>query len=521
MILHMKKICTILAAMCLLPALLSAQDLVFDPSTYTTETMTYMDGASIKYRAYEGLVYVTNVEDAAYQSLNIYVPECAVNSSKGTPILLRNNVGGYMAAAPRGPQATDASGRALREGYVVCIPGTRGANSTVDVTIGTGKKASTETLYSGRAPKALLDLKAAVRYLRYNDALIPGDAELIFSDGTSAGGAMSSLLGATGNHPDYETALREMGAAPARDDIYACIAYCPITDLDHADMAYEWLYSCTNDSPRGLNETQKTVSKELSEAYPQYLNSLGLTNPFDGSKITSDNMRDYIKFWLIKSMQRARDEGAVIPEECGATFYQKPRGEGGPQGGRPQGGPGGNRGPEGPGGAGMGGPGPRQMVKEQGNIVVDIDMDKYLAYVVSTIMLKTPPAFDAMDVIGAGATNENKVFGDAQGNSVNFTSYAFGKVSGNCVVPEDIAKNVYLYNPLNYIGDAQAATAHHWFIRHGARDRDTSFNVPITLATKLMNNGYDVDFFLPWNRPHSGDYNLDDLFSWIKAKVHK
>ncbi len=35
------------------------------------------------------------------------------------------------------------------------------------------------------------------------------------------------------------------------------------------------------------------------------------------------------------------------------------------------------------------------------------------------------------------------------------------------------------------------------------------------LATKLINNGYDVDFALPWERPHSGDYDLDELFNWI------
>jgi len=520
----MKKKMIFAAALMLLSGMsIEAQDLTFDLTKgYTVETMTYLDGATVKYRAYEGLVYVTNVEDASYQSLNIYIPESAIEASKGTPILLRNNVGGYMAATPRGPQATDASGRALREGYVVCIPGTRGANSTIETTVGKGKKAHEETVYTGRAPKALLDLKAAVRYLRYNDAVIPGDSELIFSDGTSAGGAMSSLLGATGNHPAFEAYLEEMGAAPARDDIYACIAYCPITDLDHADMAYEWLYRCTNDGVRGLTDIQKSISEELASAYPEYLNSLGLKNPFDGSDITDENMLDYIKSWLIKSMQRARDEGAVIPDEAGAKFYEKPRGEGHPQGDRPQGARS-QEGPEGhgPGGAGMGGPGPRQMVKEQGNIVVDIDMDKYLSYVVSTIMLKTPPAFDAMDVIGAGATNENQVFGDDAGNSVNFTAYAFGKIGGAATVPEDIAYNVYLYNPLNFIGNPQAMTAHHWYIRHGARDRDTSFNVPVTLATTLMNNGYDVDFFLPWNRPHSGDYNLDDLFAWIKAKVHK
>ena len=31
----------------------------------------------------------------------------------------------------------------------------------------------------------------------------------------------------------------------------------------------------------------------------------------------------------------------------------------------------------------------------------------------------------------------------------------------------------------------------------------------------LMNAGYDVDFFLPWGLPHSGDYDIDELFAWI------
>ncbi|MDE5808364.1 MAG: hypothetical protein K2H76_09620, partial [Muribaculaceae bacterium] len=39
------------------------------------------------------------------------------------------------------------------------------------------------------------------------------------------------------------------------------------------------------------------------------------------------------------------------------------------------------------------------------------------------------------------------------------------------------------------------------------------------VATKRKNAGYNVDFFLPWNRPHSGDYNLDDLFQWIERTI--
>ena len=99
-----------------------------------------------------------------------------------------------------------------------------------------------DTIFTGRAPKALLDLKAAVRYLRHFDGVIPGDAEKIIADGTSAGGAMSSLVGAAGNNPAFDSYLKAMGAADVRDDVFASVCFCPITDLDHADMAYEWLY---------------------------------------------------------------------------------------------------------------------------------------------------------------------------------------------------------------------------------------------------------------------------------------
>jgi len=45
------------------------------------------------------------------------------------------------------------------------------------------------------------------------------------------------------------------------------------------------------------------------------------------------------------------------------------------------------------------------------------------------------------------------------------------------------------------------------------RDRDTAFPIAINLATKLQNAGVEVNFKLPWNRPHSGDYALNELFS--------
>lgn len=42
--------------------------------------------------------------------------------------------------------------------------------------------------------------------------------------------------------------------------------------------------------------------------------------------------------------------------------------------------------------------------------------------------------------------------------------------------------------------------------------------LPATSRREGRNVGKDVDFLLAWNRPHSGDYALDELFEWI-AKI--
>lgn len=154
----------------------------------------------------------------------------------------------------------------------------------------------------------------------------------------------------------------------------------------------------------------------------------------------------------------------------------------------------------------------------RGEYNVDLDLDTYLNYVVTTIRLKTPAAFDSEGVAGGRPSGENEEFGDSQGGTSNFTDYSLRKATGNAEAHISIVlqQRVYMLNPMNFIADPEAAKAPHWYIRHGARDRDTSFPVPVSLALKLQNNGMDVDFKLPWNRPHAGDYAIEELFAWIK-----
>lgn len=501
----MKKLIAFLFGACLASFASFGAPLSFDATQGVKSSLTYVDGTEVAFTAYEHLFYVTNVEDSAYQYLNVYVPAGATSR---TPIFLRTYVGGYMASSAARPQAGDASGRALKEGYVVVIPGTRGRNSTVVADKAYAKAhrgvKNGQTIYSGRAPKAILDLKAAIRFLRHFDKEMPGDAERIITDGTSAGGAMSALMGTTGNNPAYQALLNAMGAADERDDVWAAVCFCPIIDLEHADMAYEWLYNATDTRQQG-NADVLDVSNELKAQFPSYLNSLGLRLP-DGTPLNADNYLDFIRSELIRAAQIAKDAGADIPDSIGFSFSSSAGGmfaapiNGGmrqQQSGRP---------PRAPHEPRMGG-------KQVGEYITGLDMDKYLNYVVSTQPLKTAPAFDTKGVADQQASGENEEFGDADGSSVNFTEYAAAKTG--CALSDDTRQNVWLMNPMNFIGDSSTDVAPHWYIRHGARDRDTAFPIPLNLAVKLQNTGKDVDYLLAWNRPHSGDYALDEMFRWI------
>ncbi len=479
----MKRLMTIVVAGAYLSSATSCKNaagesdlLRFDPDKNGIEKIIELaDGKTVKCRAYENIYYVANVVDSAYQYLNLYIPESAYDHHEKVPVFLKTNVGGYRAAKAGTPSAKDATGRALQEGYIVVIPGSRGSNSQILTDNG--------EVYTGKAPAGLIDLKAAIRYLRYNHAVLPGDTDCIITDGTSAGGAMSALLGATGNHPVYEPFLEELGAASEQDDIFAAVCFCPITDLDHADMAYEWLYQGTNTKGRALTPEQIEISDELAALYPAYLNSLQLKTP-DGTLLTDSNYREYVKSFLIASARRAKNAGAEIPEDAGFIFDMDAH-------------------------------------SSQKENITGLDLDTYLEYVVSKQVLKIPPAFDAMNVLSSRATPENEVFGDQSGNAANFTDFSLQKATNNlnATLDPSIKEKVHIMNPMYYIGDSKSTTAPNWYIRHGAIDRDTGFPVPINLYTRLINQGYNADFELAWNKAHTGDYDLDNLFEWLNELI--
>ena len=473
----------------------STYSLDFDPdSNYTDNNTMTLNGQTITYRAYTNLVYVKHPVDTTYQVMNIYVPETYYQgkSMNGynvdtAPIFMPNMIGGYMAGLPASPgiNTQDSSGGlnatfvALSKGYVVAAPGVRGRNLQND----SGQ-------YTGKAPACIVDLKAAVRYLRYNAARLPGNVEKIISDGTSAGGGVSSLLGATGNSKDYEPYLMEIGAANARDDVFATVAYCPITNLDNADTAYEWWFHGINNysktevnfDPSGtikrtrvlstLTAEEIKTSDELKAAFPSYLNGLGLKDKYFTQLAVDANgdgtFKEYVKSYVMAAAQKAYNSGTITKVVIDSKY---------------------------------------PWIKMTGDEVTDID---WLAYCAHVGRIKAPPAFDDLGI----SSFENMEFGDEVIKAKHFTRYGYlhNTNSSNLMAETQIVK---MMNPMNYIGTKGATTSRYWRIRWGEKDSNTSIAIPVILAVKLQNSGYDVDFDMPWNQGHGGDYDLEKLFAWI------
>lgn len=442
-----------------------------------------VQGRAFSIRAWEGLPYCARPADPI-QCLNLYAPEVffsggSINgyTADNAPIFLPNTVGGYMPGPAAVPAVNDQGEpntvlQALMHGYVVACTGIRGRSSCSD------------GLYTGKLPALIVDMKAAIRYLRHNAGQIPGNTERMITSGTSAGGALSALAGATGNVAEYAPYLAAIGAADARDDIFAANCYCPIINLENADAAYEWQF-CGENQYHGwqhqgvLTNSEQAVSQELKALFPAYLNALHLTDdaghPLTLSPDGTGSFLDFVCAQVLRSAQRELDthDSAVrlthlaVP---GSAVEQQP------------------------------------FLRIQDGNAVSLDWPGYIHEITR---MKTPPAFDALDL----TSTENDAFASADGSPRHFT--AFSQTHSTVNGPLADTQSIRLTNPMHFIGHADNAP--HWRIRHGAYDRDTSLAIPVILAQMLRQQGLHVDFHLPWGLPHSGDYDLAELFGWIDS----
>lgn len=471
--------------------------LVFDAKNYESMSTT-VDNKEIKYRAFEYIPYVANPIDIDQQYMNIYVPEEYFNNgtvngynTQTAPIFMPNAVGGYMPSQAMTPKVENGKPNsilyALSRGYVVASPATRGRTN----------KAS-DGNFIGKAPAVIVDLQAATAYLHANDSTMPGNANRIITNGTSAGGAVSLLQGATGNSSDFQPYLQALGAATAATNVYAVSAYAPITNLDAADMAYEWSYKGItsfnkvtmgqgelpqanvggNTAPPqrtmqrvNLNADDVAYSNLLSEHFPEYVNNLQLHDSMGRvlklDKNGNGTFKNYVKAFIIDAANKAQAKGTDLSKH---TYLVRDNKTG---------------------------------------AIKDINWEAYNQFVSRS---KTPGAFDSR----SNDSGENSLFGTSNTNNNHFTiTAALHDTTPNQDVYVENAKIVTMMNPMNYLGSPAATNAQFYRIRYGTADSNTSIAIPLIVGTRAQNLGYKVDMATPFDVDHSGDYDLDELFNWM------
>jgi hypothetical protein len=462
--------------------------LMFPKNNFTEETKTVKTTTGEKkviYRSYVHIPYVANPVDKDYQSMNVSVPirvDDVEIDAKNAPILFNISVGGYMSVnnvrdgfgggmgappagrpgSPGGPggnnQVSGKAELALAAGYVVVSPGCRGRDN----------KAADGTNY-GKAPAAIVDLKAAIRYIRHNKGVMPGNVDWIISTGVSAGGALSALLGASGNSQMYLPYLKEIGAAETDDNILASACFCPITDLDHADGAYEWMYG---GFPTRSGLVDQELSSQLKSIYSEYQASLNLQGKNGFGTITADNYDKYLlQYYLIPSANKflrgltdkKRDE--YLMKNKWITW------------------------------------------SDNGAIFGFAD------YVAHVGRMKGLPAFDDFDM----KQPEPNEFGNKSTDARHFTNFSLQHVTGNnnAEIESDVKTLVNLMNAMYFISQNSSSCAKYWWLRQGSSDAHTSQTVLINLATSLENRDRDVNTFLYWDAGHGADEDAEDFIAWV------
>ena len=471
--------------------------LAFDVKNYESMSTT-VDNKEIKYRAFEYIPYVANPIDIDQQYMNIYVPEEYFNNgtvngynTQTAPIFMPNAVGGYMPSQAMTPKVENGKPNsvvyALSRGYVVASPATRGRTN----------KAS-DGNFIGKAPAVIVDLQAATAYLHANDSTMPGSANRIITNGTSAGGAVSLLQGAAGNSSDFQPYLQALGAATAATNVYAVSAYAPITNLDAADMAYEWSYNGItsfnkvsmgqgelpqanvggNSAPPqrtmqrvNLNTDDVAYSNLLNEHFPDYVNNLQLHDSVGRvlklDKNGNGTFKNYVKEFIVAAANKAQAKGTDLSKH---TYLVRDNKTG---------------------------------------TIKDINWEAYNQFVSRS---KAPGAFDSR----SNDSGENNLFGTSTTDNNHFTiTAALHDTTSNPEAYVQNAKVVTMMNPMNYLGSPAATNAQFYRIRYGTADSNTSVAIPLIVGTRAQNLGYKVDMATPFDVNHSGDYDLDELFNWM------
>ena len=512
-----------------------------------------------------GVVYVANPASLDYETLGIYVPGAyleATANGDGTytasvksdaqvgqftavtaPYVLPVNTPGYNASqAPT--WLADGIASYTQAGMIYLQPGIRGRDNTTD---------SQGQEVVGGAPWGVTDLKAAIRYVRYNKDVLPGDTDKIVSFGHSGGGAQSAILGASGDSTLYNPYLEALGAAmkdkegnPISDAPYGTMTWSPITSLDYADAAYEWnLGQFADSNTRAEGTFTQALSQDLAKEYANYINQLGLKHEGQALTLTESSEGIYTQGSYVTYLEGVVNQ-SLNNFLADTSFPYTSDGVG----------PGGST---------------ESVTYETAQAYIDslnaetqwvtydaaanrakisslADFAKYVKKA-----SKAVPAFDDLSRSQA----ENAVFGVAEENELHFDQVVARLLKNNQAKYESltdwnsqyvtdfesdlaktdglgktIAERQDLYNPMFYLTSAYSGyqtskLAPHWRIRSGISQGDTALTVETNMALALENqaNGAvkSVDFATVWGQGHTtaertGDASAN-FIQWVQEIV--
>ena len=529
-----------------------------------TDPKLTLDNAAWRYDAtgdvyYQlGLSYAATPQASDYETLGIYVPgayftgtdngngtyTATINASGAVssftaataPTVLPVNTPGYSAQKPPSEYSYDTIKAYMEAGFIYVHAGLRG-------------KDSNSQTYSGNAPWGVTDLKAAVRYRRYNAASIPGDAAKVYVFGHSGGGAQSVVAGASGDSGLFAPYLAALGAATTdtsgkalSDAVAGAMCWCPITTLDSANAAYEWnMGQFASSGTRAEGTWTRAYSQDLAAAFPAYLNELKLTDS-DGKPLSleSSSKGTYLagSYYdhLVAVIQKSLNDFLSATSFPYTPSSTEMAGMGPGGGGAPSGG--------GPDGQSSSETTTYNTVEEY--IASLNSSSQWVAYDGSTNTAtitglegfvtsqknasKDVGAFDGVD----RAQTENLVMGSGE-NKLHFSSSSreviskgqskYSALSGwsndygvaayekdlaaKDSVGTDMATRVSMYDPLYYLtqdskGRGTSTIAPAWRIRTGITQGDTASTVEVNLALALQQAGVrSVDFATIWGQGHT------------------
>lgn len=532
-----------------------------------------------------------------YETMAVYVPgaylngiknadgtyTCTVNESgkagdytaETAPIVFPINTSGYSAQPAPDAYSYEGISSYLKEGYVYVYAGMRGRDNGYDE--------NKNLLYSGGAPWGVTDLKAAIRYYRYNSSFLPGDMESVFTFGHSGGGAQSAIMGASGDSGLYDSYLESIGAAmydkdgaTISDAVSGAMCWCPITNLDSADEAYEWnMGQYFSTGTRKSGTWTAALSDDLAASYATYINQLGLIDE-NGNDLTLKKTKSgiytagsYYDYLLdeteISLNNFLSDTKFPYTESTGVSM-----GDGGFAGGTDSKGNGGlakgavpPQGNKTPSAAAVKGTGTKTYATPQAYIKALNSDSAWIEYNAQTnsaqiISLKAfvthckkaakdVGAFDAPD----RSQPENNLFGNDANDSLHFDSILYGLIKTNAAkyaqlsgwnpslldsfasdlkqkdkFGHSLSYRMDMYNPMYYLspyydGYATADVAKYWRIRTGIDQTDTALTTEtnLKLALQQYDGVQDIDFATVWDQGHTmaerTGNSTDNFIKWV------